>query len=99
MKDYAKKFYKSKKWQKCRQAFINSRTMIDGGLCQHCHAAPGYIVHHKVHITPQTINNPDITLNHDNLEFVCHECHNKEHLGEKMRVKFDVEGKVIPPLE
>ncbi|MBQ5566089.1 MAG: HNH endonuclease [Clostridia bacterium] len=97
MKDYAKQFYKSKKWQKCRQSFIESRKGIDGGLCQHCHSNYGYIVHHKVHITPQNINNPDVTLNFDNLEFVCHECHNKEHFGEKMRVKFSPDGRILPP--
>lgn len=97
MKDYARHFYKSKQWQKCRQTFISERIIIDGGLCQRCHTAPGYIVHHKIHITPQNINNPSITLNFQNLEYVCHECHNNEHFGQKMRVKFDSAGSVIPP--
>ena len=97
VKEYAKHFYKSKQWHDCRKAFISERTIIDGGLCQRCHERMGYIVHHKIHITPQNINNPDITLNFDNLEYVCHDCHNKEHFGEKMRVNFDSEGKVLPP--
>ena len=97
MKEYAKQFYKSRKWKHCRESFIAERMAIDGGLCQHCRTAPGYIVHHKIHITPQNINNPDITLNWGYLEYVCRECHNKEHFGEAMRVNFDFDGKVIPP--
>lgn len=32
---------------------------------------PGAIVHHKEHLTPQNINDPDITLSEDNLELLC----------------------------
>lgn len=53
------------------------------GLCERCKARgiykPGYIVHHKEYITPGNISNPNITLNLDNLEYVCEDCHNKEH--------------------
>lgn len=98
-RDFAKRFYKSKQWQKCRNNFINERRMIDGGICQRCLKAPGYIVHHKIHLSPQNIDNPDISLNFNNLEFVCHECHNDEHFGHKMRVKFTIDGKVLPPIE
>ena len=41
----------------------------------------GYIVHHKVLLTPMNINNPDVTLNWKHLEYVCQDCHNKEHHG------------------
>lgn len=99
MKDFAKKFYKSKRWQSCRAAFIAERVMIDGGLCQHCHERMGYIVHHKIHLTPQNIHDPEIALSHQNLEYVCHDCHNSEHFGKKMRVKFDSDGKPIPPYD
>lgn len=37
------------------------------------------MAHHKVYITPTNINDPNITLNWDNLEALCQECHNKEH--------------------
>ena len=60
---FAKAFYKSKKWRKCRAAFVASRVNIDGGLCQICRDAPGYIVHHKVWLTPENITDPDIALN------------------------------------
>lgn len=34
---FAKAFYKSTKWRKCRAAFVASRVNIDGGLCQICY--------------------------------------------------------------
>jgi len=96
MQDFAKEFYHSKRWHDCRKAFIAERRIIDGGLCQHCHSAPGYIVHHKIHLTPQNIGNADIALAFSNLEYVCHECHNIEHFGRKMRVSFSADGKPLP---
>lgn len=67
-------FYKSKAWRQCRHAFFASRH----GLCERCQGS-GKIVHHKVYLTPDNINDPDVSLNWDNLELLCHDCHNKEH--------------------
>ena len=97
--DYAKKFYRSKAWQQCRESYISKVH----GLCERCQEKnilkPGYIVHHKEYITPKNINNPMITLNHDNLMFVCHECHNIIHGGENSPLRddvmFDCNGQVI----
>lgn len=44
-------------------------------------ATHGYIVHHKCYIDTTNIYNPDITLNFDNLELLCLDCHNKEHFS------------------
>ena len=55
-------------------AYIKQRIMIDGGMCETCGTRPGKIVHHKVWITPDNINNPDVTLNLDNLKYDCQEC-------------------------
>ena len=75
-------------------------------LCQRCHERPGKIVHHKIHITPFNINNPMITLSFKNLEYVCQECHNEEHMHRgaiKKGLIFDEEGNIIeekiPPRE
>lgn len=104
VKDFAKKFYKSKQWQKCRQSYIQDRILIDGGLCQRCKDKTGYIVHHINHITPQTINNPDVTLNHNNLEYLCKECHDLEPAhwkDKKFKARtlcmFDDKGNAIEP--
>ena len=33
-KEWAKSFYNGQKWKRCRNAFINERIGIDGGMCQ-----------------------------------------------------------------
>lgn len=74
-KKFAKAFYNSKKWENCKISYISKRIMIDGGMCEECHKNPGYIVHHKINLTEENINNPEISLNHDLLEYVCKDCH------------------------
>lgn len=91
-----KSFYKTAAWLKCRAAYIKHV----GGLCERCLArgliVPGYIVHHKCYLTPENITDPSVTLNFDNLEYLCHECHNQEHFKEfqKKRYKIDSFGRV-----
>ena len=36
-------------------------------------------MHHKVRLTPENIHEPAVTLNFENLELLCQECHNREH--------------------
>ena len=76
-KEWAKGFYNSSRWIKCRQSFIDQRIMIDVGMCQECHKVPGEIVHHKIILTDENINDESISLSFDNLEFVCHKCHDE----------------------
>lgn len=96
MRDFAKKFYNSTKWRRCRKQFICERTMTDGGLCQRCHKEPGFIVHHRVYLTPSNIHDPAVSLDFRNLEYLCHECHDREH-NSRLRVQFDENGRVMPP--
>lgn len=95
MKDFAAAFYKSRRWQACRAAYLRSV----GGLCERCLRKglyrPAVIVHHKVYITPETIDNPDITLSWSNLEAVCRECHEDEHRGQDRRYIVKDDGSVI----
>ncbi len=105
-KDFAKPFYSSKEWQKCRSAYIAHRKSVDGGMCETCHEKIGYIVHHKIELTPENINNPDIALGFDNLKYDCHECHNKEGKNEDVvpglvQYTFGQDGEmvVLPPVQ
>ena len=66
MRDFAKAFYLSKEWRRAR-AYVFNR---DAGLCVRC-GALGEIVHHKEHLTPQNISNPEIALGEGNLELLC----------------------------
>ena len=98
-KEYAKSFYKSDKWLQCKMSFIAERRAIDGGLCQRCRKRYGYIVHHRQHITPENITDPMVTLSHTNLEYLCQECHNKEHFGDAgLRYMIGEDGQPMPPL-
>lgn len=95
--DFAKRFYNSTAWQKCRASFISERQAIDGGVCQQCNNELGYIVHHRIRLTPENIHNPDITLNHKNFEYVCQDCHNRiEKSEDGARYYFDDTGQLIP---
>jgi 5-methylcytosine-specific restriction endonuclease McrA len=91
-KKWAKAFYKSAAWQDCRSAYIQSVF----GLCEKC-GRPGWIVHHKIKLTPGNINDPNVTLNWDNLEYLCQDCHNREHGGGSTAdgLMFDERGNLV----
>lgn len=76
-KEWAKAFYNSKRWQQCRDSYISSRIVTDGGMCEICGSNQGFIVHHKTTLTESNIKDPDISLRHDNLQYVCKDCHDK----------------------
>lgn len=75
MQPWAEKFYKSKAWLKCRKAYIDSVC----GICERC-GKPGKIVHHKTYLNEKNINDPSVSLNFTNLEYLCQDCHNTEHM-------------------
>ena len=77
-KDWAKAFYNSPAWRNARQSYISYRLSVDGGMCEVCHRQLGYIVHHKINLTPTNIYDPDISLNRDNLRYECKACHDRE---------------------
>ena len=72
-------------------------------MCESCHEAPGYIVHHKIHLTPENINDPDISMGFGNLKYDCHACHNAEHgaaaVPGLVEYTFDSQGNLVlgPP--
>lgn len=95
MQEFAKQFYSSTPWQECRAAYRKSVR----NLCEICLKSglyvPGEIVHHKVHLTPENIKDPNVSLNWDNLELVCRECHARLHDKKQRRYKFDQYGRMI----
>lgn len=103
------KFYKSKAWNDVRKIIWLKQNL----LCNRCHK-PVYvdgiseyipkdkrvkgIVHHKEYISDSNINDINITLNQDNLEGLCIDCHNKEHIttqSTRQEYKFDELGNLI----
>lgn len=97
-RDFARSFYDSTAWRKCRKSYISQRQSIDGGLCEHCQQELGYIVDHIEELTPENINDPYITLCHDNLQYLCLPCHNTKTFGKKeeQRYIFDSNGMIQP---
>jgi len=94
MKPFAEKFYKSKKWIHTRD-YIMSKYY---GVCQVCKEKPAEIVHHKIWLTPDNINNQDITLGEENLIPVCRDCHALLHNDSSTTTKevmFDSNGQLI----
>lgn len=92
-KEFAKPFYNSSAWKKCRRSFIASVK----GLCNRCQK-PGHIVHHIQELTADNISNPDITLNYSNLEYLCLDCHNKitfNLLETQNNLIFDASGDIV----
>ena len=93
-KEFARSFYDSKAWARCRDAYKKSV----GGLCEEClrrgQYNPGQIVHHIEPLTPQNINDERIALGFDNLELVCRECHAAKHGAKRKRFFVDNFGRV-----
>lgn len=93
-REFAREFYSSEAWNKCREGYRKSV----GGLCERCLAkglyVPGEIVHHKIHLTPQNVKQPDVSMNWSNLELLCRDCHAAEHKKQTKRFVIDGFGRV-----
>ena len=77
-------FYTSKAWQKCRRYVIADILSRDGALyCSRCRKEimepNDAVLHHIKPLDDDTVGDPDIAYNPDNLEILCHACHNAEH--------------------
>ena len=105
-KEFARGFYRSKAWRNGREVVIAR----SHGLCERClrkgELTPGHIVHHKIALTPENIDDPTVSLDPSLLEYVCKECHEEIHaemeegalngrLPDRPRVAFDADGNVV----
>lgn len=103
---FAHKFYHGKEWQGVRNLVMDRAH----GLCERClergELVPADVVHHTIPLTPENMNDPDISLNPERLMALCHDCHTEVHqmLGvgamngrkeSKPRVGFDSEGNLV----
>lgn len=105
-----RKFYSSKAWKDVRKAIWLRQNL----LCNRCHK-PVYvdgiseyipkcnrrigIVHHIEELNDINVYDKNITLNPDNLEGVCLDCHNIIHNSNntiRPDYIFDANGNVIP---
>lgn len=88
-KEWARAFYKSRGWLDCKSGYIAERIRIDGGMCEVCRERLGYIVHHKIMLAPDNIQNPEIALSWDNLSYECKPCHDL-HEGHGVSAKSEL---------
>ena len=72
-------FYTSNIWSEFRRNLILER----GIVCEHCgeHILKSHelILHHKIFLTEENVNDYDISLNPENIMIVHHKCHNEIH--------------------
>ena len=99
MREFARRFYKSRAWQKVRLLHLSEHP-----YCERCLVVGKFVpatqVHHKIYLTPENIDDPSITLNDSNLESLCDTCHQHEHYIIEQTEKgfyFDSEGNLKPP--
>lgn len=103
--DWAVDFYHSGPWKRNRAAYMRMQVDTPYGtcppyMCERCfehgvlHQAK--VVHHKVHLTPENISDPHITLSFGNFMRLCQDCHAAVHSDTPpSRVTFDERGNVI----
>ncbi len=72
-------FYNSKKWRDLRKVLV----IESKGMCNNCGKTildtSKLIANHKIALTDDNVTNPSISLNRDNLEIICINCHNQYH--------------------
>ena len=97
MRSIDQSFYKSKTWGQCRAAYAKAFP-----LCEECLKRgiikPVEIVHHKIELNADNVNDPAIAYGFDNLESVCRDCHNKIHFADttvEKRWEFNDKGELI----
>jgi adenylate kinase family enzyme len=73
------KFYTSRTWRAFRELVI----IENGGVCNRCHKVftdtSQLEVHHIKHLKGNDYDDYNKTLNKENVEVICHQCHNEEH--------------------
>lgn len=92
-KEWAKDFYASTLWRLNREYALKR----DRYTCRRC-GRLATVVHHKIHLTRDNISNPQISLNPDNLESLCDDCHKLEHDNERKDGNVSDEQKKIRQL-
>lgn len=100
--EWAVAFYHSPQWLHNRKAYMERVVDTPYGLipplmCERCYAngklTPAKVVHHVIHLTPENIGDPNISLSFDNFQRLCQDCHAAVHSGqEKPRCVFDADG-------
>lgn len=74
------RFYGSKRWRDLRDRLVIERH----GICERCGKdfsgeTRMLSAHHKEHLTDETLKDPTVAVNPDNIEILCAKCHALQH--------------------
>lgn len=108
-REFAISFYHSPDWKRARAAYMAIPVDTPYGtvppyMCERCYSMgrlkPAKVVHHKVHVEPWNVENPEVTLDFANFERLCQDCHAAVHgRGDESpvagRVAFGPGGEVL----
>lgn len=77
-------FYHTKEWEKFREIVIAERMTDEGLILDEVTGKPitkryDIILHHKIHLTEENVNDRSISLNPENIQIVSHRTHNLIH--------------------
>lgn len=87
-------FYVSIVWIDCSKAYRKAHPFCERCAKKHV-VRPSEEVHHVIELSAENINNPQITLNWDNLEALCGECHRSIKKGtEDRRWRANADGSI-----
>jgi predicted kinase len=89
-----KSFYRSDEWNDFRKIIIAERTKDDGFIYDEVTGKPivkqyDIILHHKIELTDDNVNDVSVSLNPDNIMVVSFRTHNELHK------RFGYQGKII----
>jgi 5-methylcytosine-specific restriction endonuclease McrA len=95
-KQWAEKFYHSIQWKRVRAEVLHANHYT----CSNCYDR-GSEVHHIIELTPDNIDDENISLNPSNLKCLCGRCHKKITQGyygdiETAGYIFNERGEVVP---
>lgn len=82
------------------RVYVSPDRVVPVRMCERCFAqgrlTPAKVVHHKIWLNQDNIDDPHIALSYDNFQRLCQDCHAAVHKKEEeMRVTFDENGNVI----
>lgn len=98
---WQQKFYKSKKWRDLRSKKMEANKLQYNDIICHCDKCKSRIrkngndrrgytfVDHIIEINENNKNNNNVILNINNLQVLCHSCHNSKTFG-KVDYDFDL---------
>ena len=77
-------FYSSKEWSNLKKFIISQRINENGDIIDEYTGKPIYrkydmVFHHKIELNLTNVNDPNISLNPDNIMIVSHKSHNEIH--------------------